>query len=605
MSTLSYRPEIDGLRAIAILSVFTFHINESWLSGGFIGVDIFFVISGFLIASIVLANSSQTAKEFLLRRAKRILPAYGVMLLAILLIGVAVMPLEHLYQLSKRVAAALFQISNLTSLSKDPYFASESLNSMTLHTWSLGVEWQFYCLVALFLSFAKSNYSSPTLARAIIAVSIASLLFAFFVSFNDDPKWNRHAYYNPFSRLWEFSAGIFVAVLMSNGVTRFSKPLGTTGVVLILLGVNFIPSSTEYPGYLAFVPVFGTAMLIYGAQTPGLLKHILSLPWLTAIGRLSYSLYLWHWPVLAFTRYFSASNELSWTEIVISILLTSVLSVISYRLIERRQHYAWDKTKYTFAIVFSACVVFIPTRGLSLMDSERLEQTKIKIACNSVTPNSCGAHGSKLKVLLIGDSHAGHFGATFKDIAETRGWILTVKHSSACPPLIPDELSQSKQSKCGRLQEYLRKYSAEYDKIILSARWELYATSNVFQKQLKKTLKLIESDNNDVNVLEQAPSYKKIPRALLEVNQRYGTNFKTPISIANNWITANQQVKEVTDKLPSIHLVPTSEFFCVSSFCSPFINHTLAYRDNDHINVWASRKMSTFFENSLVTQQVN
>ena len=151
MSHIKYQPEIDGLRAIAILSVIVFHANECWLPGGFVGVDVFFVISGYLIATILMHNNTMPPREFLRKRVKRILPAYLVVLLAVLSVGGVIMPPEALYQLSKEAASALFQVTNVTSLSKAPYFSVSSVEKPLLHTWSLAVEWQFYLMVSAVL----------------------------------------------------------------------------------------------------------------------------------------------------------------------------------------------------------------------------------------------------------------------------------------------------------------------------------------------------------------------------------------------------------------------------------------------------------------------
>ena len=295
-----YRADIDGLRAVAVLSVLAYHAMPLWLPGGFIGVDVFFVISGFLITSLILGNlarGSFSITEFYGRRVKRIFPALLVVLLATYVCGWQVLLADEYAQLGAHIAGGASFVSNLLLWHESGYFDNASYSKPLLHLWSLGIEEQFYVLWPWLLCLAhRRAWPAPALLVVLIALSFAANL----VRLEHDSV---AAFYAPDARFWELFCGALLAY-RQRGLPRVEAPpmSSALGMALIVSGLFIISEQSPFPGVWAAMPVIGAVLVITAGPQAWLNRVVLSAPTMVWFGRISFPLYLWHWSLLSYLR---------------------------------------------------------------------------------------------------------------------------------------------------------------------------------------------------------------------------------------------------------------------------------------------------------------
>ena len=309
MSLIHYRYDIDGLRALAVIPVVLFHLNANWIPGGYVGVDIFFVISGFLITSILLKdlkNQSFSFRNFWIRRIKRIVPAMTMMISISIGIGGLILLGSEWKLLAKQAVSAALSFANIFMWQNTQnYWGSDAENLPLLHTWSLSIEEQFYLLfpIGLFLLYrCGRKWVSPILA----IIFLASLALCIWGTYN---RASASFYLLP-TRAWELLAGCLLAVYIHE--KRETAPVSLTASkvcsnlgIVILLVAFFAMDDSHFPGFKAIFPVLGSTLIIFGGHdrnADSLAKRLLSFPAICYIGRISYSLYLWHWPLIVFAR---------------------------------------------------------------------------------------------------------------------------------------------------------------------------------------------------------------------------------------------------------------------------------------------------------------
>lgn len=337
ISHLSYRPDIDGLRALAILAVVVFHAFPTLMPGGFIGVDVFFVISGFLISGIIfkgLERNTFSFTDFYARRIRRIFPALLLVLVTSYTIGWFILLPDEYMQLGKHIAAGAGFIQNFTLWKESGYFDIDSQLKPLLHLWSLSVEEQYYLIYPLLIWAAWRSRFNIFLVISILAI----LSFGLNINIvGDDPS---KAFYVPFTRFWELMAGAALAAFqrprrtseMHN--TLQHDILSVTGLLTILAAAWGIHKSDPFPGWLALAPVIGSALLI--AAGPGALvnRKILANKYVVFVGLISYPLYLWHWPLLSFANILDAEQPAFHVRLTI-VMLSFLLAWLTYRIVER------------------------------------------------------------------------------------------------------------------------------------------------------------------------------------------------------------------------------------------------------------------------------
>lgn len=478
----NYRPDIDGLRAIAVLLVVGFHAFPEWLKGGFIGVDIFFVISGFLISGIILTDIKRqqfSFSGFYAKRIKRIFPALIVVLTACFGFGWFVLLPDEFKELGKHIAGGSGFVANLVLWSESGYFDSQAELKPLLHLWSLGIEEQFYFLwpVLLGLTIKKRLNVLWLLLLLILASFIFNIRSA-----SADPVSD---FYSPLTRFWELMAGSLLAYLSlktndSNtfqehkNTSRYNNIAALTGCLLIVTAVVYLDKSKAFPGWWAILPVLGAALLIFAGKTTWINQNLLAHPALVFIGLISFPLYLWHWPLLSFARIMALGTPT--LEMRVMLVAASILLAwLTYRIIEQPIRFGAKPHNKTAGLCFLLSALLIAGYGTQTANGFAFRmQDKVDYSaffgdlnythshhlmalehheCNfydiekSVPRGEidrlCYTPHSKKVVFLWGDSHVQHlnYGLTQNLPADVS---LLQAGSSGCPPsltnLTPDPL---------------------------------------------------------------------------------------------------------------------------------------------------------------------
>ena len=355
--TLNYRADIDGMRAIAVISVIGFHAFPSILTGGFIGVDVFFVISGYLISNIILSGLNTgnfSFSGFYTRRIKRIFPALILVLMTCYLMGWVVMYLGEQKQLAKHIVGSVGFISNFILMGEPVgYFDNEAITKPLQHLWSLAIEEQFYIIWPFLLVMAyKKRYNLLYVTISIAVISF--LLNLFFVDYMPVIT-----FYLPVTRFWEFLIGAVITLfpiyrltlLRVQNVSILLEIESVIGAVCLILSIFLITKEMEFPGWLALLPTVGTAMLISAGEYTFINRRLLSHPLLVWLGLISYPLYLWHWPLLSFAHTMIGHTPLLTIRIIV-VLLSVILAWLTYKLVERPVRYSKNSKRTVMCLCF-------------------------------------------------------------------------------------------------------------------------------------------------------------------------------------------------------------------------------------------------------------
>ncbi|WP_370191583.1 acyltransferase family protein [Qipengyuania sp.] len=431
-----YRADVDGLRTVAVIPVLIFHAGLG-LSGGFVGVDVFFVISGFLITGLLLGEMEErrfSLLGFYERRARRIFPALFAMIAVTSLAAVVIMVPADLASYGKSVAATTMFLANAWFYTQQGYFTEAAELKPLLHAWSLGVEEQFYVVFPLLLWLGIRIFRAIGAAVLIAIVGIISLAMAQLALSSNSAA----AFYLPQYRAWELFLGSLLAIASARGWLKglgrhswLNKSLSVLGLALILYAVIGFGPETPFPGLSALFPCLGTALLIAtGEQGTTPIRTLLELPVMTFVGKLSYSLYLWHWPFIAFTYY--ATAQLSVFSGLMCLAASGAAAYLSWRYVEQPVR---DRKRVSRSAVMgwsAAVMVAFVALGLALfrLDGlpDRLPQEMNALAdyrnhihdrreCHFVTPERArsgdvcvrGAINTTPSFVLVGDSHADAF----------------------------------------------------------------------------------------------------------------------------------------------------------------------------------------------------
>jgi peptidoglycan/LPS O-acetylase OafA/YrhL len=442
---MRYRPEIDGLRSLAILPVIFYHAGFSLFRGGFVGVDIFFVISGYLITGILLTdltNGEFSLLRFYERRIRRILPALlVVLLLTITVSGFYLLPAEYKILGQSVIASVLFAANIYHYLKGNDYFGLDADQNPLLHLWSLAVEEQFYLIFPLVL-YQFHRFGRAHLRWGVLAVAVASLVLANHQIATDPTA----AFYLPLARFWELLAGAAVAIVSGRDPgPRWRNLAGIAGLLLILCPIFLFDSQTPFPGLWALLPVAGAVLVIMFSRGDDPVGRILSGRVMVGVGLISYSLYLWHQPVLALYRVVAVDGT-STKGYLAALAITFVLALISWRFIERPFR---DREKIGRRWLFS--LALIGTVGMVLFGvgghftsgypgrnrlfSRLVNNYGLSPGCNgnySVTPEC--ANSPSPNTAIFGNSYAMHLVEGFRASQPARSLVqLTLQTCSIDP----------------------------------------------------------------------------------------------------------------------------------------------------------------------------
>lgn len=476
------RPDIQGLRALAILLVVIFHADLP-LSGGFAGVDVFFVISGFVITRLLMTELEASQRidfwQFYQRRIHRLLPALAVTSTVVALVAIFINPIGTQQTTANTgIAASLFSANGYLYRAAPGYFSPGSEFNPMLHTWSLAVEEQFYFLFPLLISLAWVGFGgrfSSALRRSLVVISIlilfaVSFTLSYSMSFGNSVIGHlsapmQFAFYAPVTRAWEFALGallVFGSVWQSQLSRSVLMTMSVAGLLILGGSALFIDSSMRFPGLVALAPVAGIAMLIVGGNTGNhWVNRLLSTRPLVWIGDRSYGWYLWHWPFVVFAKAIFPDSPLA-------VILASVLSLapasVSYRFIEAPFR-SWHQASRSATLKLASWCIAVPILafGLLILANQWLVSSKSTIeigealqlhadtvrGCEGIKPLLVDKEGNcrwnvpnaKGLVLLLGDSNAGHITEPVVKSANAAGFDAIVATIPACPFI--DQLSYS------------------------------------------------------------------------------------------------------------------------------------------------------------------
>lgn len=469
----AYRADIDGLRAIAVGAVLLFHAYPGRLTGGFVGVDIFFVISGFLISRIIagkLAGGSFSLRGFYAARVMRIYPVLILVLAVTLVVGWFALMADAYTDLGWQTVGATAFVANLLFWHQANYFSAGALDHTLLHLWSLGVEEQFYLAWPLILA-AAFRFGVNLRATAIL-IALASFVCAVWLSSHNPTA----AFYSPLSRAWELMAGALVALYPRTLARPIAEGATVTGLLLIAAGLLLIDYNTPFPGWSALLPCIGTALLIYGEGSWFNRTILGSRPFVFG-GLISYSLYLWHWPIFSFAAILHYGDLPHGAAKIGLMALSVALAVASFYLIESNVGLRRHLTVMRLAIAMM--VVALAGLGIALsgfpqrpinQDPQRrfveaykqLHRTGLgdayRLDCDfmdpttgstrSAIPRDCTVGGARATVFLWGDSHAQALSVGLRAILPP-GVALAQVASSGCRPSF-EPLAEMQRDACGR-----------------------------------------------------------------------------------------------------------------------------------------------------------
>lgn len=491
-----YRPDIDGLRAIAVLAVVGFHAFPRWMPGGFIGVDIFFVISGYLISTIIfgsLAGTGFSYREFYGRRIRRIFPALLTVLVPTLLFGWYVLLSDEFRQLGKHVLASAGFVVNLVLWNESGYFDTVAESKPLLHLWSLAVEEQFYILWPLLLGLAWRLGGNKGHRLGVWMWVVVVLSFLLNVA-----AVHRHptaTFYSPLPRMWELAAG---ALLAWSALRRephrnvFRRELRSVGgLVLLALGLLLIQKGKAFPGWWALLPVVGTCLCISAGPGAWLNRHLLAMRPMVWVGLISYPLYLWHWPILAFARIVEGGEPVR--NVRIGAVVASVLMAwLTYRFVERKLRRR-EGPGVVRGLVLGMAVLGIVGgllwwQKVSPRHSDPNLQAIAAAGTDWAYPDgmrSVRINGQDFftvgrgnrHVVLVGDSHVEQYGPRVVELANAvpdKLGTLVFATRGACPPI--PFLREDRDPVCGERLDAALQYALtpEVQAVVIGGCWSCY-----------------------------------------------------------------------------------------------------------------------------------
>ncbi|WP_339722101.1 acyltransferase family protein [uncultured Paraglaciecola sp.] len=535
MGNSNLRLDIQGLRALAVLSVVIFHISPEHLTGGYLGVDIFFVISGFLIIGQLwraLNNNKFSFSEFYYRRFKRLLPALLVVLcISSVAAYFLLLPSEY-KNYAYSVFSSLFYFSNFYFYSQSGYFDAEMQSAPLLHTWSLSVEEQFYFIfpILLFLIYKFT----PTRIRTLFILSAIALV-SFVVSewlLTHDPSLS--FYISP-TRFWQFIAGGLLAISGFEAQSKTNKLLcSILGLVILAYTIWVFTEATLFPGINALPVTLATVILLYARPNLGLIGYITSNPLGHFFGNISYSLYLWHWPIIIFYKAY-VFRELDRFDKLALFVISILLGYLTYRFVELPfKNWRTPPVTTKAFILPTISTVILTMVVIMLIDFQSLRFSPTQLKADAYQPkghilqrmgtcfitsrknnfsyydkNTCiDAQPNKKNYLLIGDSHSAHWYPAINS-SLTVNETLSQANASGCKPLLP----LKGENRCTDLMAWVFNTLIEkqqYDKVYIAGRWRIEDA-----KKINATITHLQQYVSQVVVLGPVIEYEhRLPQLL-------------------------------------------------------------------------------------------
>ncbi len=631
----NHRADIDGLRAVAVLPVLLFHAQLG-CPGGFVGVDVFFVISGFLIASLIrreILTGSFSLAGFWERRIRRILPALLLVVLASFVAGWFLYLPEDFAALGRSCMAQATLLSNYHFYTQAGYFEAGSDTKPLLHTWSLAVEEQFYVGFPLLLAYL-SRSKRFSVSRGIGALTLGSLALSVVGSY----KFPSATFYLLPARCWELLLGAWLATmsgrLPANRLTRESAGWG--GLVLVCLPVFLYDADTRFPGWAAVPPCLGAALIIFSSESRlSLVGRILSFKPTVFVGLISYSLYLWHWPLIVFATY--PTGYLAWESRAALLVVSFMLAVLSWRYVETpfRRRGLFNKRSQVLAMgVTSLLLTFllgyatvhfrgIPERipaaireeTLAFADSRHHQYTVPKITLEQAKAGEFVELGDRdkkepISVLIWGDSHAKALAPVFDELCKRRAQRGVLAFYSGTAPVLgyistaTYSLREDSSKFNSAVLDFISKQHVK--NVVLAARWSNYAGASSFDKGLQATIRSILENGAKAYLVKDVPKHAfDVPR-FTAFSAMHGGNLEQ-LGVT---VEAHQALNRSSEKafnqvaqFGAILLDPAAFFINRRGLYGVVKDHQVLYADNNHLTVEGSRILAPLFEPILESRQ--
>lgn len=642
---LAYRADIDGLRAIAVLAVIIFHAKIGIFPGGFVGVDVFFVISGYLIASIILKEEEKDSfslARFYERRIRRIFPALFIVILFCAGMGALLLTPADYLAFGRSAFAAMAFWSNFYFTRQGGYFAPAAETQPLLHTWSLGVEEQFYLLapfILLLLSRSLRRWRAP-IFWGLFAASLGVSAWGV----QTEARW---AFFLPHSRAFELMCGVALAMgLVPRAQSqRANEALAALGLALIAFAVLFYSPATPFPGFAALVPAVGAALLIHTStnMTQTAVARALSVAPVVYVGKISYSLYLWHWPLLVFADY-EFGHELQGWHRVLLMAAAVAISALSYRYVEQPARRAGPPVTRRLVFIGGAAAIILAAglsqiivkgRGLpgrlspDVADLARAMPTKGPANGGMCSPESSRQRreadsacvigdrsASSPRFALWGDSHAGAIVPAVSGYAtplNIKGYNIG---RAGCPPLFGLENESAVFRKCleppRELERILRDENIR--EIVMFARWGLYAEGEpsqneagtrprrfveaddaanrlAFARVLRATVEKVRAAGKRIVIIGPVPEFDvNVPSAVIKAAMRgKREDIVIPRAVFEKRQRAVLPLLAELSRMEGVRVVYPHDFLCDADVCRGAVGDKALYVDDDHLSPEGAR----------------
>jgi peptidoglycan/LPS O-acetylase OafA/YrhL len=600
----TYRPDIDGLRAVAITAVVAYHAFPQVFQGGFAGVDVFFVISGYLISNVIFQNADVQAfsiTDFYSRRIRRIFPALATLFVSTLAIGWFVLSPRELAQLGKHVVSGSSFISNFALWRESGYFDSSAEFKPLLHLWSLAVEEQFYIFYPALMFFVlRRKVPRLPILGALTASSFALCLFLT----SHSPA---AAFYNPLSRIWEILLGCVIAHVVVKYADRpisslLTNFMATTGLILIATAYSFFNSTTQFPGLAAVVPTCGAGLLILSGPNNFLSRHFLSNRIAVLIGLISFPLYLWHWPLLVFLRIHDG-GESSASSRAIVVLLSILLSIVTYQLIERPLRFRISSRSAVLVLISAVASLALCGQVLAMNEGFpwRFSGEIQKLATfqpdfkadgrvddcwlspyappNSFSAICDGDISMSQRIVLWGDSHAARFYPGLRSVLNSEISISQFTRS-ACPGLLDFEFNECRASNATVMKKIKQ---IRPQTIIIFGRWNTYIDAKrapEFKISFKKTIEELRGLGvTNIYVMGPAPFWSgNLPTNLFE---QLNNENKDVLPLRSNFrLTTVAQdteklLRSIVEQIPNVTYFSVFDSLCLKGKCLVTVDGTV------------------------------
>jgi peptidoglycan/LPS O-acetylase OafA/YrhL len=651
--TPKYRSDIDGLRAVAVLSVLFFHSGITVFSGGYVGVDVFFVISGYLITSIIvreIANDDFSISRFYERRFRRILPASAVVAAASLAVGILLLTPRGVIDLGQSaIATALFS-SNILFYFESGYFGGAAEMKPLLHTWSLAVEEQYYIFFPLLLCLI-AKIDTKHYLRWLTILGVLSFVACIILT---NIKTSAAFYWIP-TRAWELFIGSILALhVIPKPNKRFLREVYTMlGMTMIVYSVFKYTPETSFPGIAAVLPTIGTALVIFsGTGGNSLISIALSVRPVVFIGLISYSLYLWHWPVIVYTKIYSIKEPTESVMAAIFVLIFA-LSILSWKYVESPFRKKTLLKKRRSLLGASAMVsIAIIAGGLTFIINDGYpHRFKNDIAATTDVHDDKWSHwGSCQKVayriendqglcdigtdaessnfILWGDSHARALASGVDISAKKYKLSGKIATQLGCPPLL--SIERPNRTSCNEFNQAVFEFisiSPEIDTVILAARWALSTKGTRYKQESGNSVQLVDVESQGSNNLSNVELFDvgltrtieklcELGKKVVLVNPVPEIGYHVPSACLiadmtgreiNNTIAPSVKeyrertkeveaiFREVKDRM-SIEIVTPDVYLCKDSYCSVTVDSIPLYRDDNHLSTFGSEYVSKAFD---------